>query len=238
MPLRDHFHPPLSEERHWESFHATWAGSIADDLNRRLPEGYFAEEHTGGGGAVEIDVATFNGAARQTPTASAAAVAEQVWSPPAPTLTIPAVFSDTFEVRVFATRTGPTLVAAVELVSPRNKDRAEARRAFAVKCASYLHEGISLILVDIVTGRRANLYNEVLRLLESGGGELPAEVMLYAAAYRPVRREGREEIDVWQGRLALGEALPVLPLTINAEVSVPVDLEAAYVDTCQRRRLT
>ena len=25
MPLLDHFHPPLSDERHWESFHAAWA---------------------------------------------------------------------------------------------------------------------------------------------------------------------------------------------------------------------
>ena len=44
MPLLDHFHPPLSLERHWESFHAAWAGSLADALNRRLPGGYFAEE--------------------------------------------------------------------------------------------------------------------------------------------------------------------------------------------------
>ncbi len=52
MPLLDHFHPPLSSERHWESFHAAWLGSLADDLNRRLPTGYFAEEqvHAGAGG--------------------------------------------------------------------------------------------------------------------------------------------------------------------------------------------
>jgi hypothetical protein len=24
MPLLDHFHPPLSTERHWESFYAAW----------------------------------------------------------------------------------------------------------------------------------------------------------------------------------------------------------------------
>jgi hypothetical protein len=26
MPLLDHFRPPLSGSRHWESFHAAWAG--------------------------------------------------------------------------------------------------------------------------------------------------------------------------------------------------------------------
>ena len=34
MPLLDHFHPPLSERRPWESFHSTWCGSLADYLNR------------------------------------------------------------------------------------------------------------------------------------------------------------------------------------------------------------
>ena len=54
MPLLDHFHPPLSRERHWESFHGTWAGAIADALNRVLPRGYFAEEltHAGAGNII------------------------------------------------------------------------------------------------------------------------------------------------------------------------------------------
>jgi len=39
MPLLDHFRPPLSRERHWEAFHAAWAGSITDALNRVLPAG-------------------------------------------------------------------------------------------------------------------------------------------------------------------------------------------------------
>ena len=60
MPLRDHFRPPLSERRPWESFHATWAGSLADVLNQRwLPEGYFAEVQTYANARVEIDVATY-----------------------------------------------------------------------------------------------------------------------------------------------------------------------------------
>src|SRR5262245_41980938 len=121
MPLLDHFHPPLSVERHWESFHASWLGSLADALNRQLPEGYFAEEQTHAGAGLEIDVATFERtgtvavAARGNGPATATLPA-QVWSPPAPAVTVPAVFADDFEVRVFATRTGPTLVAAIELV--------------------------------------------------------------------------------------------------------------------------
>ena len=89
------------------------------------------------------------------------------WAPPAPAHVIPAIFPDAFEVRIFSTMAGQTLVAAIELISPGNKDRAEQRQAFATKCASYLQQGVSLIIIDIVTNRRANLHNEIIRLLPS-----------------------------------------------------------------------
>ena len=37
---------------------------------------------------------------------------------------------------------------AIELVSEANKDREENRRAFAVKCGSYLQKGVALVVVD------------------------------------------------------------------------------------------
>jgi hypothetical protein len=155
MPLLDHFHPPLSEERSWEGFHSAWAATLAEDLNQRLPAGYFAEPQSHGGMGVEIDVPTWDSnAARSTTAAPTATQAEPLlWAPPVPARTIPAVFSDDIEIKVISTLSGPRLVAAIELVSPRNKDRQEARQAFAVKCASYLHQSVSLIVVDVVTGR-------------------------------------------------------------------------------------
>ena len=238
MPLLDHFHSPLDVDRHWESFHAAWAGALADDLNRRLPQGYFAEEFTHAGAVVEIDVATFEASAGAADGSATATLPPQVWAPPKAAFTIPAVFADDFEVRVISTVGGPTLVAAIELVSPRNKDRAEARRAFAIKCASYLHQGISLIVVDIVTSRRANLHAEIMGLFNvTGPSHLPPDAMLYAVAYQPLRRHSREEIDLWPAPLAVAESLPLLPLALNAELSMPVDLEATYMDTRERRRL-
>jgi hypothetical protein len=222
MPLLDHFHPPLSLERRWESFHTAWSGSLADALNRALPAGYFAEEQTHAGAGVEIDVATLEHRGGAAPSVgngpAAATLPAKVWSPPEPALTVPAVFADDFEVRVFNSATGPRLVAAIELVSPRNKDRSEARRAFAVKCASYLHQGISLMILDIVTERRGNLHGEVLQLLTTDPPAPAPDAWLYAVAYRPVRRAGREEVDVWTARLELAAPLPVLPLALNAEV--------------------
>jgi hypothetical protein len=178
MPLLDHFHPPLSQRRHWESSHVNWAGAIADSLNETLlPEGYFAEEHAQLGPCVEIDVATFTESESSGPRAGApATVLSRVWAPPAPVMVIPAAFPDAFEVLVFENEGGSRLVAAIELVSPGNKDRAGHRNAFAVKCASYLYRGISLIVIDIVTSRRENLHNEIVRVLGHGPDfELPQE---------------------------------------------------------------
>ncbi|MBY0456241.1 MAG: hypothetical protein K2V38_02770 [Gemmataceae bacterium] len=65
---------------------------------------------------------------------------------------------------------GARLVAAVELVSPANKDRESHRRAFATKCAGYLAQGIALIVVDVVTNRSGNLHAEILEVLGRAGG--------------------------------------------------------------------
>jgi hypothetical protein len=242
MPLLDHFHPPLAPRRHWESFHVNWAGAIADALNESLlPEGYFAEEHAQLGPFVEIDVATFTESqpsVGQTETGGTTTLPQRVWAPPAPAMIVPAAFPDTLEVLVFQSEGGSRLVAAIELVSPVNKDRATQRRAFAVKCASYLCRGISLIVIDIVTSRRAILHNEIMQVLGlSDAFALPAETVLYGVAYRPIVRGEQEQIEVWPSPLEVGRPLPVLPLALNAELVLPIDLEQTYMAACQRRRL-
>ncbi len=240
MPLFDHFHPPLAPRRHWESFHVNWAGAIADALNESLlPEGYFAEEHAQLGTRVEIDVATFSDSQSSGPRAGrTATVLPRAWAPPAPALVVPASFPEGVEVLVFADEGGTRLVAAIELVSPANKDRDGHRQAFAVKCASYLCQGVSLIVIDIVTSRQANLHDDMIRVLGHGQAfALPAETVLYAVAYRPIVRDQEEQIEVWPALLEIGRPLPVLPLALNAELCLPVDLEATYTAACQRRRL-
>jgi hypothetical protein len=232
----------LSTERRWESFHSSWATRLADALTERwLPPDYIAEEYAHMGPSVEIDVATFE----RTPAASAAeggaavvTVGAKMWAPPAADGVLPAVFSETFEVRLLSTDTGPRLVAAIELISPGNKDRKAERRAFATNCASYLYQGISVIIVDIVTNRRANLHNEVLQVMGAAGTlQLLPDLALYAVAYRPLRRGQADEIDVWRSPLALGQPLPTLPLGLRADLVIPVDFEAAYAETCLRKRL-
>jgi hypothetical protein len=43
MPLRDHFHPPISKRSSWEGFHGGWPMYIIEELAPRLPEGFIAE---------------------------------------------------------------------------------------------------------------------------------------------------------------------------------------------------
>jgi hypothetical protein len=238
VPLLDHFHAPLDERYPWDSFHSGWATRIADQLSERVPAEFVVAEHTHSGNHLEIDIATFESAGVPSGPPGPALALAPTWAPMAPAHVLPAIFPDTFEVRLFSTMAGLTLVAAIELISPGNKDRSVERRAFAIKCASYLHQGVSLIIVDIVTSRRANLHNEIIQLLPSAqGAEMPAHAALYAVAYRPVLRGERAEIDIWPATFAVGDPLPTLPLRLTGDLFVPVDFEASYQEACRRRRL-
>jgi hypothetical protein len=242
MPLLDHFHPPLSGQRHWEGFHGWWAAVIAGRLNEHLlPLEYFAEFEVTLGTRVEVDVATFTEGGEPEPSrlnGGGTAIQMLPWAPPSPVAVAPAVFPDDFAVRVFHTVAGPTLVAAIQLVSPGNKDRVEARRGFAAKCAAYLQRGVGLILVDIVTSRRANLHDELAALLGPAEGfPFPTATSHYATAYRPAHRHGRNEIDLWREPLAVGQPLPTLPLPVRGLGCLPIDLELTYMEARQRGRI-
>ena len=76
---------------------------------------------------------------------------------------------DSYEIRVYQDLGGAELRAAIELVSPANKDRAGSRRTFAAKCAGYLKHGIGVLVVDVVTARSANLHAELFDVLGAKG---------------------------------------------------------------------
>jgi len=89
-----------------------------------------------------------------------------------------------------------------------------------------------------VTSRHGNLHDEVVCLLPNGEPYLfPANPLLYAAAYRPIRRNETEQIDTWLVPLAVGGPLPVLPLALTSELILSIDLESTYVDACRKLRI-
>jgi hypothetical protein len=228
MPLRDHFFPPLRSWRSWHAFHHCWASSLATDINRRLPEGFFAEPNVKFG--IEIDVGTFerfpNNGAPATP----------VWTGKAPTGTLPIVLvADVVEVQVYSEIEGPTLVGAIELVSPANKDRPETRDALISKCAGYLQAGVGLLMVDVVTERNANLHQELLARLSQSNGQ--HQELLFAAAYRSVTEDHQTRVEWWLEPLQLGGMLPTLPLWLLNGPCLPIDLEGTYEKTCKDIRI-
>ena len=239
MPLLDHFSPPLAPSRKWPSFHSMWINAIVGQLNSSwLPKDYFAAPNVTIGG-IEIDIATArNGSAAHGGFADDRPVIG--WTAPQPTITVPVDFTKVreFEVRVFYEPGDPVLVGVVEMVIPANKDRPSERRAFAAKCASYLHERVSLIVVDIVTERRADLHAELIRLLD-----LPTPAAwtsptgLSAIAYRLAGGNGEPKLELWPESLTVGSILPTLLLWLRDDGPVPVDLESSYVAACQGLRI-
>jgi hypothetical protein len=239
MPLLDHFNPPLNRTHPWRSFHGAWAAAMARLLNRGiLPEGYYAVPLVDRDGPIEIDVAALR---EQGATVSEGeAIAPQAWAPPAPGLTVAVELPplDTVEVHVFLDDGEPRLAAAVELVSPRNKDRPQSRQAFAVKCVGYLQQGSSVVVVDTVTTRRADMHAAILSLVgvEVGPATLPPG--LSAVSYRASgREEATQQLLLWPAPLALGLALPTVPLWIAADLAVPLDLDASYHAACADVRI-
>jgi hypothetical protein len=234
MPLLDHFNPPLSRTRKWRSFHTAWALNIAAHLNHGgLPPGYSAAPYSDDASPVEIDVAALREKLAEDNPAATADLG--LWTPPAPDVSaviqLPP-FEDT-EVQVFYDEGEPVLVAAIELVSPANKDRPAQRRAFATKCSRYLYRGCGCVVIDAVTTRRANLHAEIWRVLELNGGEpWHSPTDLYASAYRLAGAGEEKTLETWTQSLTLGGPLPQMPLWLGADICVALDLERSYLAAC------
>ena len=140
---------------------------------------------------------------------------------------------DSYEIRIFEGPGGWNLVGAIELVSPGNKDREAKCQAFVTKCAAYLHAGVSVVIVDVVTNRRANFHNRLLAYLDIDSARLPDDVTLYASAYCTVARDGKTELEIWCEACRVGADLPTMPLRLTGDLFVPVELESAYAETCR-----
>jgi hypothetical protein len=236
MPLRDHFHPPITTRHSWEGFHASWPLMLVARLFPHLPPGYSAEPRVRLGTYYELDVGTFE----NEPSASeSGGVATLSLTAPTPSQVIDVDIGEQFEyeVLVFDLNRDRQIVAAVEFVSPANKDRSEHRKAFASKCATLLQKGICVTIVDPVTTRHANLYQELLELLDRSDSSLGDDPpSTYAVTCRG-RKAGRPRLETWFHPMNLGQPLPEPPLWLTEELFVPLELEASYEETCRILRI-
>jgi hypothetical protein len=93
------------------------------------------------------------------------------------------------------------------------------------------------VVVDVVTGPKANLHDELLaRIVPNGALRLNAD--LYAVAYRVVERNGQPSLDLWSETLIVGGSLPTVPLWLRGGLCLPVELNTTYERTCREQRIT
>jgi hypothetical protein len=240
MPLRDHFHSPLDDITAWEGFHGQWPAMIVLALARKLPRRYVAAPRVHSGASVEIDVAAYEKDDRatsptETDNGNGGGVATAVWAPARPTLAVATDLptQDEYEVLVYDQKRHRRLVAAVEIVSPANKDRPEHRGVFVAKCAALLRNRVSVMIIDLVTTRHFNLYGDLLTLLGQTDPSLGTEPPpLYAAACRLRANGDAFLLETWAETLTLGRPLPTLPLWLADDLVVPLELEPSYEETC------
>jgi uncharacterized protein DUF4058 len=195
------------------------------------------------GSFYEIDVCAFEHEGQRVQLSSAPAVsvgeATSMAAFPAPTSTIEADFPEqyAYEVLIFDVQRERRLVAAVEIVSPANKDRPESRQLFVAKCFNLLRQDVCVSIVDLVTIRRSNLYAELLALLGQTEPTPDQRPSMYAVTCRKQPGLWRAKVDSWFWPLAIGEPLPSLPVWLSETEHVSLDLEASYEETCRVPRI-
>lgn len=238
MPLRDHFHPPLSKRKNWEGFHGQWPAMIVQTLNQKLPSRFEAEPSVHVGSEIEVDVATVEN--REGGDAEFPSNGDLQFDLAKPSLAVETelVTEAEYEVRIFDTERNRRLVAAIQIVSPSNKDRPESRQVFVAKCQAMLKQKVSVAIVDLVTSKNFNLYTELLELVHQRDamfGEDPPAT--YAAACRWTPRGGKHFLESWSHILGISQPLPTLPIWLTETDYVPLDLESSYEQTCQVLRI-
>lgn len=239
MPLRDHFHAPVNNKHRWDAVHGGWPAEMVRTLFELLPIDFVAEPRVHhpapfeiGSFAIEEDNRPPDVPTRGGGTATLAASA--------PTLTVPADLNelDEYEVRVYDVDRLRTLVAAIEIVSPANKDRTDTREQFVNKVAALLRQDVCVAIVDIVTTRQANLYAELLGRLGRSDPALADPPMLYAVTLRARKlAKKRPLLDAWFFPLTVGQPLPTIPLWLSPELRIEVPLDPSYQEACRLLRI-
>jgi hypothetical protein len=239
MPLRDHFHSPVQDFASWEEVHGGWPATIAYRLNAILPPEYRSGLKVHAGASVEVDIAAFEYDHAVPRSFNPPTGLDATWAAESPTVLLETeeMTPAEYEVRVYDSSRGRTLVAAIELVSPSNKDRPQSRKAFVDKCHAMLQQNVCVVIVDTVTSLTANLYAELAERLGANEPSI-ADAPIYAVACRtrPARRGVR--VEAWQHRLAVGSPLPTLPVYLNETLWVPLELESTYEETCRGLRIS
>jgi hypothetical protein len=229
MPVHDWTRVSAGTFHH---FHNAWITHLSDRLNGGLlPRGFYAmgEQYAG---KIQTDVLTLH--AGDDAAVHGGGVAVLAEAPPRVSRKVAA--SEAAFVRA-ARRTlvirhvsGHRVVAVLEIVSPANKDRPASVADFAQKAQSALRQGVHLLVVDLFP---PGLHDPrgIHEVIWDAYGDKPdapppdKQITLASYVAGPMP-------DAYLEFVAVGDALPAMPLFLDPETYVTVPLEptceAAY----------
>lgn len=224
MPLHD-----WTDDRGWNSLHHLWQTEMLFHIQAQLPKGYRA--YIGSvplltidapDGRPDVNVRTW----KPFPDDNAAGTADSVAEADPFKDEAVAVFEMDPQTAVHIDLHGQ-LVAAVELVSPRNKDRPDSRERYTNRYFGYLRQGIHLLLIDVLP--RPAGFSFADAIAANLGIEQPPLPVPFAASYRvgePV--PGGTLVARRLCPLSVGAPLPTVPLALTVHAAVTVDLDHTY----------
>jgi hypothetical protein len=234
MPLHD-----WKDERGWDGVHLLWLSELVRWLRPRLPEDFRAYV----GSVPALTVESTNGRpdlqVRRWQPEPPGPVQEAPISLLEPDLEGVATFTFDPQRAIHIDHHG-CLVAAIELVSPRNKDRREAKEAYCSRYLGYLRQGVHLLLVDLLPRPRDFSFLQVLGA--ALGLAIPDTSPPFAVSFRvgdPIPTGDSESpvIAVWRRVLQPGQPLPTLPLTLVSRQQILIELEPTYRSACEQAYL-
>jgi len=211
----------------FHSFHQSWTVTLCNALNNSvLPSDYFALVERQIRGPIP-DVLTL----RLTPgdeedggKSGGIAVAS---APPKARLirrTDPNTYAGKANMVTVRHRHGD-IVAVLEIVSPGNKGSRADFRTFVEKSASYIRQGVHLLVVDLFPPTKRDpqgIHKAIWDEFEEEELELPADKPLTVASYDASGRTAYVEF------VGVGDALPNMPLFLKPDLYVPTPLDETY----------
>jgi len=221
MPLHD-----WKDERGWDGVHLLWLAQLLDWVQPRLPPGFRAYVGSvpaltleGNNGKPDVTVRGWRSEGSETPSGRSAALA--------PDRETVATFTLDPQRALHIDWHGQ-LIAAVEIVSPRNKDRLDSKARYSRRYLGYLRQGVHLMLIDVFA-RPADFSFANAISDDLGLGE-PASPPPHVVSYRvggpvPVEEHMGTSIGIWHRRLKVGQVLSELPLALDDQQVVVIDLE-------------